>query len=126
MKITDIDNTLVRSFDITGGPVLSRPYSSQILRIDYIKIEYRLSASGEWGVPSSYGVRLAGHVVKKDGTNGVTRGDMSADYDYETKTEWEWLLDIVEKARPTPVDYSASSFAPMYVYPILKEEQVKA
>lgn len=104
MKITSHPThrapSVTQSIAVEDGPELKMLGSAvgRKFRVDYIRIEYRL-IDGEWQLPFSSAVHVAGPHLKKDGTDGALRASEMIAFSMDDIPDW--ALAIVDLLRPT-------------------------
>jgi hypothetical protein len=99
---------ITRQFRITEDhPVVGMAYARppKKVRIEWGSIEYILTRDGLWTPNSQFSIKIAGPVLKNDGTDSKNRHDRSPEtftYDSEDFTdEFAWLKPIVDLLRPS-------------------------
>lgn len=98
--------TVQRRVYIEDGPIIKADGYTRRYRVDTVTILYTWTDS-QFKVAHSFDVKLAGHWVKKDGSNAADRAtDMRVDRVDYTSSNWteqyQFLLPIIETLRPAP------------------------
>lgn len=109
MKITDdgVTANIIRRFTLEDGPVHKMIHSiaGRSYQVQTVTIEYQLAASGNWTPLSARNVKLGGPILKKDGTPSQQWTDSHPDYiwrqSFQLLPEYQWVNDLIEKARPS-------------------------
>lgn len=88
---------IIRRFRVTDGPVHPMSYSTSDRRFqtDWVTVTYLLD-DGVWTSKSYSSIELGGYVLKKDGTPGQAYHTRHPEHG----PEYQWVLDLAEKARP--------------------------